>query len=53
VNNTEFAKGMALGMAAGAAVGMIAAPKRKKSKPAQKVLRAAGAAADSLANMVK
>ena len=46
---TDFAKGIGLGMVAGAAVGMVIAPRRRSKKIiAGKVLRTAGDVLDTV-----
>ena len=47
-----FAKGMAIGVMAGAAIGMVMAPKGKNSKSAAgKALKAAGEVIDNITGM--
>lgn len=47
---TEFAKGIAIGMIAGAAVGAVAAMPKKKVSAAGKLLKAAGHVIDNFSD---
>jgi len=50
-----FLRGMGLGMAAGAAIGIALAPKKKRTlkRAAGKVLRSAGEAAENLSSAIE
>jgi len=51
--NTELIKGIGIGMAAGAALGMIVVPKRRsKACAVGRALRAAGSIVDNIAGAV-
>jgi len=51
-NNTDFIKGMGIGLVAGLSVGMATAPKKNKSNMIGKALRAAGEVADNISNVI-
>lgn len=52
MNHKGFLKGMAMGMVAGAAIGMIATPKSKNAKKAAgRVLRAAGDVVENISSL--
>ena len=49
---TEFAKGIAIGMIAGAAAGAVAAMPKKRGSAAGKLLKAAGHIVDSISDAI-
>lgn len=51
-NNTDFIKGMGIGLMAGLSVGIAATPKKNKSNMIGKALRAAGEVADNISNVI-
>ncbi len=51
VNKMSFVKGMSIGMAAGAAIGMLVMPKKQKSTVG-KALRSVGNVVDSVAGAI-
>ena len=48
MQNTSFLKGMGMGLAIGASVGMALAPKRKNTNVVGKALQAAGELAENI-----